>query len=119
MENTGISVEHTGAIAPVAPCVERDGLKYYPYTSEFTNDADEDVRITLHVRKPLRQHILTIAKAGKEKGMDSQREVLITLTLPEEREQARAAFEEFPLLVNAFAEEVFKTAGMGSVFKGK
>ena len=98
--------------------LEANGFKHYPYTSEFVNAEDTEVCITLHIRKPQRQHILRIAKAGKDKSMDTQKEVLVELTAQDERENARKTFEQYPLVSASFADEVFKSAGMGSVRKG-
>lgn len=99
--------------------LEAAGCKHYPYTAEFVNVEDTEVCVTLHFRKPQRLHILRIAKAGKDKSMDTQKEVLIELAPPEQRDLARDLFENYPLVATSFADEVFKSAGMGSVRKGK
>ena len=97
----------------------RDGNKHYPYTADFINDEDVEVRHTFHFRRPQRAHILRIAKASKDKGYDVQKEVLVELCPAEERQPLRTVLEEYPLLAVTYGDEVFKTAGAGSVFKGK
>ena len=96
-----------------------DGNKYFPYTSDFCNESDTEEHYTFYFRRPQRTHILTIAKAGRDKALDSQKEVLVQLALPGERAKLREVFDAYPLLIGSFGDEVFKSAGAGSVFRGK
>ena len=95
-----------------------DGNKYFPYTASFVNDNDTEVEATLYFRRPMRPHIMTIANAGKNKSLDTQKEVLIQLVLPEQRTELRTLLDLYILLVGCFADEIFKSAGAGAVFKG-
>lgn len=98
--------------------IERGETKYYPYTSEFTNEEGE-VRYTFHFRRPQRTHMVQIAKAGQAKTFDVTGEVLAQLVLPEEAPELRKAMSDWPALIPAYVDEVMKRAGMGSVFAGK
>ncbi|MGE4263282.1 MAG: hypothetical protein AB7E46_02265 [Desulfovibrio sp.] len=98
--------------------IEHEEKKYYPYTSEFSNE-DGEVRHTFHFRRPQRSHLVQIAKAGQAKTYDMTGEVLAQLVLPGETAKLRQTIEEWPALVPAYADEIFKHCGMGSVFAGK
>ncbi len=98
--------------------IENDGKKYYPYTAEFSNEEGEQ-RFSFRFRRPARTHLVQIAKAGQVKTYDVTGEVLVQLVLPEEAPQLRKTLDEWPALVPAFADEIFKRSGMGSVFSGK
>lgn len=99
--------------------IEHEGKAYYPYTSEFISDDSADRRVTYHFRRPQRTHMVQIAKAGQVKTYDVTGEILVQLVLPDEAAELRRTLTEWPALVPAFADEVFKRAGMGSVFAGK
>lgn len=98
--------------------IEQGGNKFYPYTAEF-NTEEGEVKHTFHFRRPQRTHMVQIAKVGNAKAFDVTGEVLVQLVLPEEAEQLRQVVSDWPLLIPAFADEVMKRSGMGSVFAGK
>lgn len=118
---TQTTTEQTaGTVAIVVEDVlMHDSMKHFPYTASFTNDEGEEIYKTFHFRRPLRPHVMMIAKAGKDKGLDSEKEVLIQLVHPDERNELRNLFEDYILLVSAFSSEIFRTAGAGAVFRGK
>lgn len=110
--------ELTQADAQARGHIENGDAKYFPYTSEFTNE-EGDVRFTFHFRRPQRTHMVQIAKAGNAKTFDVTGEVLAQLVLPDEVTALRKAMSDWPALIPAFVDEVMKRAGMGSVFAGK
>lgn len=99
--------------------IEHDGNKYYPYTSDFTDEDEKNVRLTFHFRAPQRTHMVQISKQSKEKAFDAQIMILDQLVLPSERGALKQALEKYLALVGSFGDEVFKKAGAGSVFAGK
>lgn len=96
-----------------------EDAKYYPYHADFIDEEDCEQRFVFHFRRPGRAHMLQIANAPKNKAYDAQKEVLVQLNLPAERERLRVVMDEYIPLAGSFADEVFRRAGAGSVFAGK
>lgn len=102
-----------------ADCKILGDVRFYPYTAGFTAADGEEIEVTHHFKEPGRSHIIQLAKAGATKGYDAQHNLLRQLVHPDEKAGLEDLLGRKPLLVVAFADEVFKKAGAGAVFAGK
>lgn len=107
------------AQAQAAACKTLGDAQFYPYTAAFVAADGEEIEATFHFKEPGRSHIIQLAKAGATKGFDAQHNLLRQLVHPDEKAALEALLERRPLLVVAYADEVFKRAGAGAVFAGK
>ena len=129
MSKDGISTDLPAALdvaalaqtraAPAEACLVLGDARYYPYTAAFTAADGEEIEVTHHFKEPGRSHIIQLAKAGQAKGFDAQHNLLRQLVHPDEKAGLEDLLGRKPLLVVAFADEVFKRAGAGAVFAGK
>jgi hypothetical protein len=96
----------------------KEGVKFYAFTSEFENFEGEDQKHTFHFAKPGRRHIITLSKAEKAKQFDSLSNVLRQLVHDDQREGLVAVLKSEAVLTTAFAQKILERCGANSVELG-
>lgn len=92
--------------------------KYKPYTSQYENFDEQDIKHTFHFMKPGRKQLIALSKADKSKQFDTMNKVLSQLVEPKEKHDLNKVFDDEPMLVAAFADAIMKRCGSGSVELG-